>query len=211
MKTYVNPKSHLALSPVGRLSYPALFEAKRIDQDKVDAPLFYQASLLIPKGEEGDEFVKQLTEEAKRVAKVKFGKSIKGLKISFLKDGDTKEGDENDGMWILSTKNKNAVPVVDRNRKPILKENGGDTLVYAGSEGRISFDLWAWDHKTGGKGVSANLSAYQRVADGEPLGRKAVDADDAFGGADDLPPEEQDNNMSDSSFGDDEDMDTMLG
>lgn len=197
MKPYVNPTTHVITSAFGRLSYPCLFKPKRIG-DAADSPEFYQASLLVPKDEEGNRFVAELKAEAARVAQDKFGKGAKNVKLSFLKDGDTLDGDENVGMWIISTKSKDAIPVIDRNRQPVLKENGGEQTMYAGCQARLVLDLWAWTHKTGGKGVSANLTAVQKIGEGAPLGRKPIDLDNVLD--DDLPPEEQSADMDDAMF-----------
>ena len=82
-----------------------------------------------------------------------------------------------EGKWTLSAKRKESdgpFPIVDKNKSPI---NARD--VYSGCYGSLLVSLYAWGNDKEGPfvcGVSADLLAVVKTAEGEPLTSK-VEAD----------------------------------
>jgi hypothetical protein len=157
-----------------RLSYPQLFVAK-IPEDGTVAK--YSASFLLDKKEHA-ELIKHIEKTIARVALDEFKKATK-LKRVCLRDGSEKEDKEgygDDVMFITSNSEKRPA-VVDRDLTPLTAE---DSKPYAGCYVNATIRLFAYDHKTGGKGVSAALRAVQFVKDGPSFGAGPVDAAEEF-------------------------------
>lgn len=165
---YVKTGSMSGVSPIGRLSFPALFTPKAPNKDKPNH-LKYQATILLEKGDdEVESFKTQFLEGAKAAAQAKWGKKVKGVKYgSLLHDGDEKDFDGYEGMWALKASANEDYPceVLDARKKAITDQKS----VYAGCDARIVFSYYCWEHPTGGKGVSANLTTVQKARDNDPF------------------------------------------
>jgi len=169
------------VSPIGRFSFVNVFEPRKSDvgEDK------YELVLLLPKDMQGAdaETFKTIRTEVMRVAREKWPDAdvkhlIKTGKIKMpIKDGDGDDACNRDGVRYqgyeghyfirLSRRASKGRPgVVDNNVQPILDAS----QVYSGCYGRCSFDVYAYDHPQGGKGVSFGLENVQKARDGEPLG-----------------------------------------
>lgn len=157
-----------------RLSYPQLFDAKPPEEGK--EPVF-SASFLLDKKQHAD-LIKQIEKMTDRVALDAFKKKVT-LKRVPLRDGNEKDGKEGygDEVMFVSARNAKRPVVVDRDLTPLTKE---DTKPYAGCYVNATIRLFAYDHKTGGKGVSASLRAVQFVRDGESFGAAPVNAEEEF-------------------------------
>lgn len=157
-----------------RLSYPQLFTPKAIEAGK--EPKF-SATFLLDKKIHKD-LIAQIEKLTERVALDAFKKKVKLNRVP-LRDGNEKseiEGYGDEVMFVGANEVRRPV-VVDRDRTPLTKD---DPKPYAGCivNGRIR--LFAYDHPTGGKGVSAALRAVQFVRDGESFGAGPVDASSEF-------------------------------
>ncbi len=157
-----------------RLSYPQLFVAKAMEDGKEPR---YSASFLLDKKQHATliAHIEKLTE---RVALDQFKKKVKLNRVP-LRDGNEKEDKEGYGdevMFINATNTKRPV-VVDRDLTPLTSD---DSKPYAGCVVNATVRFFAFDHPTGGKGVSASLRAIQFVKDGESFGAGPVDAEEEF-------------------------------
>lgn len=157
-----------------RLSYPNLFTAKAIEQGK--EPKFSATFLLDKKAHAG--LIKQIETQVARVALDAFKKKVT-LKRALLRDGNEKDDTEGygDEVMFLSANEVRRPVVVDRDMTPLTKD---DPKPYAGCYVNATIRLFAYDHPTGGKGVSAALRAVQFVKDGESFGAGPVNAEDEF-------------------------------
>lgn len=171
-----------------RLSFPRLWEPKSFREGQ---PARFEGSFLIDASSKaGQAQIAKILEEAEGVIKAKFnGKIPKKLKFGFgYADGDDfkignvsfhsepKEYDGYEGMFYISSANKTRPTVVDRDRSPLVAEDGKP---YAGCYVNGTITLWAQDNEYGQR-VNANLRGVQFLKDGEAFGVKPVDADEEF-------------------------------
>lgn len=157
-----------------RLSYPQLFVAKPPEPGK--EPVF-SATFLLDKKQHKD-VITQIEKLTERVALDEFKKKVKLNRVP-LRDGNEKEGTEGygDEIMFVGARNKVRPVVVDQQRNPLGPEDGKP---YAGCYVNANIRLFAYDHPTGGKGVSASLRAVQFVKDGESFGAGPVNAEEEF-------------------------------
>jgi hypothetical protein len=159
-----------------RLSYPCLFTPKAMEEGK--EPTFSATFLL--DCEKHAKLIAKIESMIERVALDEFKKKIKlSDRNKCLHDGNEypdKEG-YGDGVMFLRSSNRTRPPVVNRDMSPITEQDG---IIYAGCYVNASVRLFAWEHKTGGKGVSASLRAIQFVKDGESFGAGKVDVESEF-------------------------------
>lgn len=176
------------ITPVCRLSFPALFEPRAVAKDKPDEKK-YQATILIPAGESLKPFHKAM----EHVMREKWGKLFK-LSARNNPIHDCAEKPELDGYeagWhFIGTSSKYQPQLLDRQKKEVLDPE----LFYPGCWVRLFCNAYAWDHPQGGKGISFGLNAVQWVEHGDRLdGRK--DASEIFEALevpdDDAPPEDR--------------------
>lgn len=167
------------LTPVARLSFPSLFEARSINGG---APKF-QATLLLDKAAQDTDAFKALKRQAKEAAIAKWGADNipKKLKTPFLTVDDLEnvpDGYEDDHVFIRLN-NPLRPGVVDSQRNEIIDPSA----IYAGCDVLGATHAYAWEHPQGGKGVSFSLDHIMKVADNEPFGNRTR-AVDAFAGVD---------------------------
>lgn len=157
-----------------RLSYPQLFVAKPPEEGK--EPVF-SASFLLDK-KEHRALIAQIEKTTERVALDAFKKKVKLNRVP-LRDGNEKSDKEGygDEVMFVGARNSKRPVVVDRDLTPLTKD---DSKPYAGCVVNATIRLFAFDHKTGGKGVSASLRAVQFVKDGESFGAGPVNAEEEF-------------------------------
>lgn len=157
-----------------RLSYPQLFTAKPPEEGK--EPVFSASFLLDKKQHAG--LIKEIEKLTERVALDAFKKKV-ALKRHPLRDGNEKDGKEGygDDVMFVSARSAKRPVVVDRDMSPLTKD---DSRPYAGCFVNATVRLFAYDHKTGGKGVSASLRGVQFVKDGESFGAAPVNAEEEF-------------------------------
>lgn len=157
-----------------RLSYPQLFVAKAIEEGK--EPKFGATFLLDVRKHAA--LIKRIEDTTDRVMLDFFKKKVP-LKFNPLRDGNDKpetDGYGDDVMYVPAMCNSRPV-VVDRDLTPLAMS---DAKPYAGCYVNATIRLYAWEHKTGGRGVSASLRAVQFVKDGESFGAGPVNAEDEF-------------------------------
>lgn len=157
-----------------RLSYPQLFVAKAPEEGK--EPVFSATFILDKKRHKA--LIDQIEKTTERVALDAFKKKVT-LKRRPLRDGNEKDDKEGygDEVMFVGARNSKRPVVVDRDLTPLTKD---DPKPYAGCEVNATIRLFAYDHSTGGKGVSASLRAVQFVRDGESFGAGPVDAASEF-------------------------------
>jgi len=124
----------------------------------------FQITIPIPKN---DSFWKKVEALIEETAKEKFGKIPPKLKRP-IKDGDEPDNDGNErpefkGKFTIQASSKNKPGIVDADLSPIMSEDE----IYSGAWYRASIRAYAWDHPTGGKGVSIALDNVMKVKDDE--------------------------------------------
>lgn len=158
-----------------RLSYPHLFVPK---QAKGSPKAKYSADLILDKKEHAD-VIKQMEKMIERTALEFFKKKVT-LRHSALHDGNEREDKEGYGdekMFIVA-KNDNKPAVVDCN--PAVNLTPEDRRPYGGCYVNAVIRFFAYDHETGGKGVSASLEAVQFAKNGKSFGAGPVNPEDEF-------------------------------
>ena len=188
MTTDTKPDPQILKLENVRLSFPQLFTAKAIEAGK--EPTFSATFLL--DNEKHALLIKKIEAAIERTALDFFKKKIV-LKDrnKCLHDGNEQPETEGygDGIMYLRSSNRTRPPVVNRDMSPIVEADG---IIYAGCYVNATVRLFAWDHPTGGKGVSASLRAIQFVKDGESFGAGKVDVEKEFQSLDEQAQEELD-------------------
>ena len=87
-------------------------------------------------------------------------------------DGEQNPGTEAGAIFINMSSQLPPL-VVGMNGKPIQDPRD----FYSGCYAIAKVDIYAWDHPTGGRGVTVGLLGIQKVADGDPLGGSAARAE----------------------------------
>jgi ssDNA-binding protein len=160
-----------------RLSYPQLWTPKAIEDGK--EPKF-SANFLLDNETHG-KLLDQVDALTDRLALDFFKKKVT-LKRRPVRDGnDDSVADKDgygDGVSFIVASSKNRPAVVDRD--PTIAISEADGKIYAGCYVNAVIRLFAYDHKVGGKGVSADLKCVQFVKDGESFGAGHVDPTQEF-------------------------------
>lgn len=168
------------VTPVFRLSFPALFEPKAMDDGK---PKYGVSAVWTPgKFTDADKKkwkkVKALLDEA---SMERFKKHWKDLPANFkkgLRDGAEKAELEGygEGTCFANLTSLMRPGVVDRDREPIGPEQGNADEIYPGCYCRATITAYSYDKK--GKGVALGLQNIQKVADGDRLDSRTDAAED---------------------------------
>jgi hypothetical protein len=162
--------------PAGRLSYPALDKPRAMPGESEDRAKF-QTSVILP----ADADLKLAIEWVNKTAIEKWGPNAlsgKIIKKPFLKHAEKTEDQE------LAT----AFPYMLRcssNQKPAVIFANGDPCslpeeMYPGRWAYVSVRAYAWEHPTGGRGVSFGLSNVMLLDHDERLGGGRAKAEDEF-------------------------------
>lgn len=180
------------ITPECRGSYVNFIEPRKVTEDADPA---YSVLIPLKKDSKATEaFMKRLLRAVDDAVTEKFGKKIAHSKLRHfpIKDGD-KETDEDGnvnphhaGCYLIRASSKFKPQVIDKNGNTLYTNEE----VYSGAWYRVSISVWAWSHKTGGKGVSINLHNAMKVKDDERFGGGTTAAQD-FG---DLISEDDDEN-----------------
>lgn len=164
-----------------RLSYPQLFTAKAIEAGKQAT---FSATFLLDT-EKHAKLIARIEAAIDRTALDFFKKKIT-LKDrnKCLHDGNDQPDTEGygDGVMYLRSSNRTRPWVGNRDKTTIAES---DDIIRGGDYVNAIVRLYAWDHPTGGKGVSASLQAVQFVKQGERFGAGSVDVDKEFENLDD--------------------------
>lgn len=180
-------KTNRDVTAYGRLSYPNLFEPRKAEDN---AEPKYSATLLIPKTDTATiQRVQAAIQAAVKdgVERGVFKQPIDPTATNYppLRDGDTPNkngearGEEFQGCWFIAAKStvKRKPFVVQGDLSPLIDESE----IYAGAFVNMAVQFYAYESKTGGKGIAASLIGVQKVKDGDRLGGPAVEVDDVFG------------------------------
>jgi hypothetical protein len=153
-------KMQKVTTPVGRLSFPALFKAESMEGGE---PKF-SCVLLFPKGSTD---LSALQAMAKAAAAEFWPKGMPQGARSPFRDGDQKDPmiDGYAGHIFVRFSSTQRPKVVDLNLQEIVEPSE----VYAGCFCRVSASCYAYD-KTGNRGVAFGLLNVQKVKDGESFG-----------------------------------------
>lgn len=162
-----NEKKQLSLiTPIARASFPVLVTPKA---SVAGGEPKYSLTLLFDRAVRQTPEYKALERAVEAAISAKWpGERPRKLKLPFLTidDLDNVPDGYTEEHTFIRTTSKQKPAVVSRD--PTVRVDGSD--VYAGMYVRASVRVYAWEHKTGGKGVSFGLSNIQIVMDGEPFG-----------------------------------------
>ncbi|MGJ4099747.1 DUF2815 family protein [Corynebacterium macclintockiae] len=176
----------------GRLSYAHLFTPHAINQETDPK---YSVTILIPKNDPQIQAINTAINNAVQdtVERGKFKQAIDPAATKYppLRDGDSltdsgeQRGEEFAGHYFIAAKasTKRKPFIVDGNMNPIIDESE----VYSGCYANVAIQFYGYA-TSGNKGISASLIGVQKVADGEPLGGPATEAEDVFTAIGNTPP-----------------------
>lgn len=185
-----------------RLSFPSLFVATDYKDDKKYK--FRGHFMLDPKNAHHAAQIKKLRIACVKLIKAEWGPKAKlpASDICIVEGnagnaaGEVRE--EYRDMWIVTASNPKRPLVIDRDKSKLDassgKPEGGDYV-------NANIILWVQNNEHGQR-INANLIGVQFVHEGEKFGEGIPDADEQF---DDL------DEGDDSGFGDDDDLDDILG
>lgn len=183
------------VTPPVRIHFPSLFEKRAVPGATKET---YQAVVMIPPDVE----LKPFEDAMKAALRAKFGDKFKlSPAKNPIHDAAEKDYDGYEEGWHFINVNANHAPsVVGRDLKPLLdvremvgvdaearqaKIDEATSRIYPGAWVRFHLNAYAWDHPTGGKGVSFGLKAVQFVRDDEPFATGASSSATAFEALDD--------------------------
>jgi len=154
-----------------RLLYPSIYKATGFQGNKEK----FSILILIDKIDNKTlESIENAVKAANEEAKEKYGKAVTFK--SPLRDGDLEKPDNElyKGKLFLSAKSDRKPMVLDRNKVPMLEDDGS---IYSGVWGQIVGNMYPYN-VSGNKGISAGLQAVRKVADGERVGGKSFSVSD---------------------------------
>lgn len=173
------------LSPKGRVSFPAVYEAGVVnegDKPKFSLTMVFDHEQIQADGGPQLELLKRMKEEANNVAKEAFKVGIgerdeEGTIIkSPFRPTEDKPKYYEPGKIFVRFANKYRPNVVDAAKRPI-PENTDD--FYAGCWAHVSYTCYAYTYM-GNKGVSFSLGNIQKTGDDDPFAGRKTSADDDF-------------------------------
>ena len=159
------------ITPEFRASFVFLVEPRLPPNPGPGAKPAYSLAVAIPKSEK--KFLAQLDQAIEDTAKEKWGKIPPKLKTP-LRDGDEEERPEFEDCIVFNTKSEARPQIVDTDLQEIIDPD----VLYSGAWYRVSVNPFAWDHPTGGKGVSFGLNNVMWVKDDEPYSGRKKAAED---------------------------------
>jgi hypothetical protein len=120
-----------------------------------------------------DSFWAQLEALIDSTAKDTWGKIPPKMKNP-IKDGDDEDRPELAGCYSIQASSKLRPGIVNATLQPLMEASE----IYSGAYYRASIHAYAWEHPTGGKGVSIALDNVMKTRDGEAFsGRTEASAD----------------------------------
>jgi hypothetical protein len=158
------------ITPEFRGSFVYLVEPHSMPGAPEGAKAKYSITIVLPKD---SDFWDELEEQIDATAKNKWGKVPPRLKVP-VKDGDDMEREEFANMKTVQATSVKKPGVVNADLKPIIEADE----IYSGAWYRASVRCFAWDHPTGGKGVSVALDNVMKVKDGEAFSGRSDAAHD---------------------------------
>lgn len=165
-----------------RLSYPKLFRPEAFQGEEGGEKKYGAAFIIDPKTQG------KLIDACERaIDDAKYAKwgdkqpSIKASKLALREGDEDRDDPAYEGKWYVQTSSTRRPQVVDRDRSPLVEEDGKP---YAGCYVNAIVRFWAQDNKWG-KRVNASLEAVQFYKDGDAFGAAPIDTDKAFDAYDD--------------------------
>ena len=169
------------MTPEFRVSYPAVFKAKKNDLNGKDE---YSIVMLFPKGAD----LSKLIQAAEACIAEKFGadknKWPKQMRNPFRDQGEREKLDEATGKMVLPAGyEKGAIFITSKSeQRPGLVDAQVQDIVdtsqfYAGCFARATLRPYFYDNK-GNRGVSFGLGNIQKTRDGDPLTGRTRAQDD---------------------------------
>lgn len=175
-------------TPVFRLSFPNLFEARRADSDDPNSkPKFGCSAIWTPASFSDKDKVlwKAIGAELNRVSLESFKKPWRDLPDNIkrgLRDGAAKDGLDGygEGTKFANITTKNRPGVVNLAKEAIGPEHGNADEIYPGCYCRATVNVYSYGTKPGskGKGVAIGLFNIQKVKDGPRLDNRVAAEDD---------------------------------
>lgn len=169
-----------------RLSFPALFEPRKFNDNDPNSKPTFQATFLMAKAGDPERNAELMTKAIAHVVKIGLKGKHPGKAKVCLQSGEEKGERGVDGydadMLFTSSNARKQPTVVDRDLTQLTASDGKP---YAGCYVNATIRLWAQDNKYG-KRVNAQLRAVQFFADGEPFGEGGANAEEEFESADDM-------------------------
>lgn len=156
------------VTPEFRGSFVTLVEPRAIPG--TEGKPKYQIVCSLPKD---DDFWDKVNEAVTELATARWGEIPKKFRNP-IKDGD-EERDEFEGMNVLNCSALQRPGIVGPDLAPLMDPEE----LYSGAWYRAEISFFAWDHPTGGKGVSAGLENVMKIKDDEKYSGKN-DPTDAF-------------------------------
>lgn len=172
----------LLRTPIVRLSYPSLFEARGVAGDPNSVPKFGCSLILDARSQADPKFQERfaamnaaVNAEGKRRFGDRWGKQIK--KTPFRKGDEDNYADKTGygaGTVFMRPTSKKPIPCVTRSNTPITNQE----LLYPGCYVNALLAVFSYE-QTVNKGVSFGLRGIQFVEDGERLD-DSVDVTEVF-------------------------------
>jgi len=163
----------------GRMMYPSFFKPNMMKGETDPSKAKYQGTLIFPKGFDlklliaavEAAAVDRWTDKYKEYFNIKkpFGKASEQAKMS---------GTAEDYPIFIRTSSRERPEVRSPSNGLITEEQSEE--VYAGRWARFSVSPYAYDHPTGGKGVSIGLHSVQLLDHDERLAGARAPAEDEF-------------------------------
>lgn len=152
------------ITPEFRGSFVNIIEPQTIPGAPAGTKPKYQMTIPLPKD---NPFWKELEEQIVATATAKWGKVPPRMRHP-VKDGDDMGREEFDGKNTVQASSLNKPGIVGADLKPVIDADE----IYSGAYYRASVRCFAWEHPTGGKGVSLALDNVMKVRDGEAFSGK---------------------------------------
>ena len=192
------------VTPVFRLSFPALFEAESYDGGP---PKFGLSAVWTPAkfSDMDKKRWKAILQALNAESQSRFKKPWKELPANIkrgLRDGAEKADMEGygEGTRFASVSTKMRPGVIDASKNKIGPEEGNTDDIFPGCYCRATVTVYSYDNK--GKGVALGLMNVQKVADGERLDSRTDAAEDFEDDIDSAWLEEAEEGLDDDEFGD---------
>lgn len=174
------------ITPIGRASFPRLDEPKQINNQGEPK---YQLTIIFDKEAQQSDDFKDLEAAVEKAISDKWGKNKpRRVKEPFLTVEDFKKnvpsGYDDDCVFIrlASSIPVGCIVATGKNKSRRLESKSEiKKEIYAGCDIRAAVNVYAWDHPTGGPGVSFGLANVMKTGDNEPFGASNSDAADDFG------------------------------
>lgn len=158
------------ITPEFRGSFVSILEPQSMPGASEGSKPKYQ--ITIPLGK-SDPFWKKLEAQIEQAAMEKWGKIPPRLKKP-IKDGDELQREEFADKFTVQATTLNRPGIVDKALQPIMDPDE----IYSGAYYRVSVRCFAWEHPTGGKGVSVALDNVMKIKDGPAFSGKTDAASD---------------------------------